>query len=192
MQCVSILYSTVHGQVKKNSQGVGWLTVFWLGGCMVDSILESANRVPRVLLVHAKNTIARTHPTPREFFFTCPRTVLYVINLKFCVQCTSECVHVCVCVLCMCACGVVGRGLLCCSTHPPPQVNLCHGIPPNGLLETCTAGAGTLTLEFSLLSRLLGDPVYESVARRAVRALWDHRSQHTGLVGRLQLEHSCC
>eukprot|EP00731_Ephydatia_muelleri_P001336 Em0001g1336a len=66
---------------------------------------------------------------------------------------------------------------------PHPRVNLCHGIPPNGLLETCTAGAGTLTLEFSLLSRLLGDPVYESVARRAVRALWDHRSQHTGLVG---------
>ena len=23
----------------KNSQSVGWLTVFWLGGCMVDSIL---------------------------------------------------------------------------------------------------------------------------------------------------------
>ena len=77
------------------------------------------------------------------------------------------------------------------SPPPSPQVNLCYGIPPNGLLETCTAGAGTLTLEFNLLSRLLGDPVYESLARRAVRALWDHRSQHTGLVGRLQLEYAC-
>ena len=54
---------------------------------MVDSILASANRVPRVLLAHAKNTtrvlrgpirlLACTHPTPREFFFTCPRMVLY-------------------------------------------------------------------------------------------------------------------
>ena len=55
---------------------------------MVDSILASANRVPRVLLAHAKNTtrvlrgpirlLACTHPTPREFFLTCPRTVLYL------------------------------------------------------------------------------------------------------------------
>ena len=60
---------------------------------MVDSILASANRVPRVLLAHTKNTtrilrgpirlLACTHPTPREFFLTCPRTVLYVC-LVFC------------------------------------------------------------------------------------------------------------
>ena len=46
---------------------------------MVDSILASANQVPRVLFAHAKNTtrvlrgpirlLACTHPTPREFFF---------------------------------------------------------------------------------------------------------------------------
>jgi mannosidase alpha-like ER degradation enhancer 1 len=50
-------------------------------------------------------------------------------------------------------------------------------------METCTAGAGTLTLEFILLSRLLDDPVYEGVARKAVRAIWDRRHPWTGLVG---------
>ena len=62
-------------------------------------------------------------------------------------------------------------------------MNLCYGVPEGELMETCTAGAGTLTLEFTLLSRLLGDPVYENAARRAVRTLWDHRHRHTGLVG---------
>ena len=52
--------------------------------------------------------------------------------------------------------------------------------------ETCTAGAGTLSLEFGLLSKLLGDPVYENVARSAVNALWDMRHSKTGLVGRLR------
>ena len=46
---------------------------------MVDSILASANRVPRVLLAHAKNTtrvlrgpirlLACTHPTHLASFF---------------------------------------------------------------------------------------------------------------------------
>ena len=58
-------------------------------------------------------------------------------------------------------------------------------MPEAETLETCTAGAGTLTLEFTLLSRLLGDPVYENAARRAVRAIWDYRHKHTGLVGML-------
>ena len=65
----------------------------------------------------------------------------------------------------------------------PLQVNLCHGIPEDMVVESCTAGAGTLTIEFTLLSRLLGDPVYENVARRAVRALWERRHRNTGLVG---------
>ena len=51
--------------------------------------------------------------------------------------------------------------------------------------NTCTAGAGTLMVEFTLLSRLLGDPMFEGVARRAVRALWDRRHWNTGLVGKL-------
>ena len=63
------------------------------------------------------------------------------------------------------------------------QVNLQTGIPDDSINETCTAGAGTLLLEFGLLSRLLGDPVYEGFARRAVNQLWSHRSNVTGLFG---------
>ena len=50
--------------------------------------------------------------------------------------------------------------------------------------ETCTAGAGTMLLEFGILSRLLGDPVFENLARKAVAALWKYRSQKTGLLGK--------
>ena len=32
-----------------------------------------------------------------------------------------------------------------------------------------------------MLSRLLGDPVYESYARRAINALWKHRNTTTDL-----------
>lgn len=66
---------------------------------------------------------------------------------------------------------------------PYPRVNLKDGIPANAVSETCTAGAGSLLLEFGLLSRLLGDPVYEGYARRASQALWNLRSQKTGLLG---------
>ena len=63
------------------------------------------------------------------------------------------------------------------------QVNLQTGIPHDSVNETCTAGAGTLLLEFGLLSRLLGDPVYEGFARRAINQLWSLRSNVTGLFG---------
>ncbi|CAI9720187.1 degradation-enhancing alpha-mannosidase 1 [Octopus vulgaris] len=66
---------------------------------------------------------------------------------------------------------------------PYPRINLKKGVPPNCLNETCTSGAGTLLLEFGVLSRLLGDPVYESVARRAVESLWKYKSNVTGLLG---------
>ena len=49
--------------------------------------------------------------------------------------------------------------------------------------ETCTAGAGTVLLEFGILSRLLGDPTFENLARKAVGSLWKHRSMETGLLG---------
>ena len=66
-------------------------------------------------------------------------------------------------------------------------MNLCHGVPREDEAgvdsNTCTAGAGTLMVEFTLLSRLLGDPMFEGVARKAVRALWDRRHWNTGLVG---------
>jgi hypothetical protein len=47
---------------------------------------------------------------------------------------------------------------------------------------SCTACAGTLLLEFGLLSRLTGKPAYEAAARHAARVLFDQRSG-LGLVG---------
>nr|XP_019608827.1 PREDICTED: ER degradation-enhancing alpha-mannosidase-like protein 1 [Rhinolophus sinicus] len=66
---------------------------------------------------------------------------------------------------------------------PYPRVNLKTGVPPDSNNETCTAGAGSLLVEFGVLSRLLGDPTFEWVARRAVKALWNLRSNDTGLLG---------
>ncbi|XP_053576759.1 ER degradation-enhancing alpha-mannosidase-like protein 1 isoform X2 [Bombina bombina] len=66
---------------------------------------------------------------------------------------------------------------------PHPRVNLKRGVLPDSRNETCTAGAGSLLVEFGILSRLLGDSTFEWVARRAVRALWSLRSNDTGLFG---------
>ncbi|CAH1783366.1 unnamed protein product [Owenia fusiformis] len=66
---------------------------------------------------------------------------------------------------------------------PYPRINLLHGVPFDCINETCTAGVGTLLLEFGILSKLLDDPVYESVAKRALSALWSYRSNVTGLFG---------
>ncbi|KAI0391304.1 glycoside hydrolase family 47 protein [Xylariaceae sp. FL0594] len=88
---------------------------------------------------------------------------------------------------------------------PYPRVNLRHGIPfyrnsplheqesggnPNmervqdspEITETCTAGAGSLVLEFTVLSRLTGDPRFEQAAKRAFWAVWSRRS-NIGLLG---------
>ncbi|KAJ4401634.1 hypothetical protein N0V91_007806 [Didymella pomorum] len=88
---------------------------------------------------------------------------------------------------------------------PYPRVNLRHGVPfyansplnmdpehgqcskdPNEkgteITETCSAGAGSLVLEFSTLSRLTGDPKYEKVAKDAFWAVW-HRRSSIGLLG---------
>jgi len=73
---------------------------------------------------------------------------------------------------------------------PLPRVNLMHGIPDDGRTTTCTAGAGSLLLEFSLLSRLLGDPIYEIVARRATRSLFSRRDSQTGLLGNVLDVHT--
>lgn len=40
-------------------------------------------------------------------------------------------------------------------------------------------------MEFGVLSRLTGDPIYESYARRAVKRLWEYRSNITGLLGKI-------
>ncbi|KAM6980058.1 ER degradation-enhancing alpha-mannosidase-like protein 1 [Aplochiton taeniatus] len=66
---------------------------------------------------------------------------------------------------------------------PYPRVNLKNGVPADSINETCTAGAGSLLVEFGILSRLIGDSTFEWVARRAVRALWKLRSNETGLLG---------
>ncbi|KAJ7316979.1 hypothetical protein JRQ81_003141 [Phrynocephalus forsythii] len=50
---------------------------------------------------------------------------------------------------------------------PYPRVNLRTGVPSGSNNETCTAGAGSLLVEFGILSRLLGDSTFEWVARRA-------------------------
>ncbi|RFU32731.1 hypothetical protein B7463_g3596, partial [Scytalidium lignicola] len=86
---------------------------------------------------------------------------------------------------------------------PYPRVNLRHGIPfyvnsplheglgtneniprsgPPEITETCSAGAGSLVLEFTVLSRLTGDPRFEQLAKRAFWAVWNRRSS-IGLIG---------
>ncbi|PGH16942.1 hypothetical protein AJ80_05010 [Polytolypa hystricis UAMH7299] len=88
---------------------------------------------------------------------------------------------------------------------PYPRVNLRHGVPfyPNSpfnanikpletdreqqpvrreVTETCSAGAGSLVLEFTVLSRLTGDGRFEELAKRAFWAVWTRRSD-IGLIG---------
>ena len=66
---------------------------------------------------------------------------------------------------------------------PYPRVNLKRGVPQTFLNNTCTSGAGTLLLEFGMLGVLLNDPIYEQVARKAMRSIFDKRSNQTGLLG---------
>ncbi|KIJ56728.1 glycoside hydrolase family 47 protein [Sphaerobolus stellatus SS14] len=65
---------------------------------------------------------------------------------------------------------------------PYARVNLRHGVLLEESPETCTAGAGTLILEFGVLSRLTGDPRFEKAAYKAFFALWNRKSD-IGLVG---------
>uniref|UniRef100_A0A383VV16 alpha-1,2-Mannosidase n=1 Tax=Tetradesmus obliquus TaxID=3088 RepID=A0A383VV16_TETOB len=64
---------------------------------------------------------------------------------------------------------------------PGGHVHLQKGLLP-GENISCTACAGTLLLEFGLLSRLTGRPRYEDAARHAARVLYGQRSG-LGLVG---------
>ncbi|KFD52313.1 hypothetical protein M513_06876, partial [Trichuris suis] len=66
---------------------------------------------------------------------------------------------------------------------PYPRVSLLYGVPKDTVNLTCTAGAGTLLLEFGVLSRLVNNPTFESFAAQANRALWKSRSCTTGLLG---------
>lgn len=71
---------------------------------------------------------------------------------------------------------------------PMPRVNLKYGITRELLTSekdksTCTACAGTLLLEFVLLSRLTGDPIFEEKVLRTMDYLWDKRNRNSDLVG---------
>ena len=65
---------------------------------------------------------------------------------------------------------------------PLPRVNIASGLVADETSETCAAGAGTLLLEFSTLSKLTGDNRFELAARKAFYAIWNRRSI-LGLVG---------
>ncbi|DBA01670.1 TPA: hypothetical protein N0F65_010321 [Lagenidium giganteum] len=66
---------------------------------------------------------------------------------------------------------------------PYGTVNLRRGVPHGETPVASTAGAGSLTMEFTMLSVLTGDQKYANAARRAVRALFERRS-HLGLLGK--------
>ncbi len=65
---------------------------------------------------------------------------------------------------------------------PYSRVNLAHGITPDETPDTCSAAAGSLVLEFTLLSRLTGDVRFETVSKRAFHEIWKRRSL-LGLIG---------
>eukprot|EP00977_Amphora_coffeiformis_P023480 scaffold13461_cov166-Amphora_coffeaeformis.AAC.2 len=66
---------------------------------------------------------------------------------------------------------------------PYGTVNLQSGVPPGETPVASLAGAGTLVLEWELLSRLTGNPVYGQAARLAARGLW-MRQTNLRLVGK--------
>ncbi|KAJ7638737.1 glycoside hydrolase family 47 protein [Roridomyces roridus] len=65
---------------------------------------------------------------------------------------------------------------------PYARINLRHGVLRGEGVDTCTAGAGSLLLEFATLSRLTGDARFEKAAHKAFWAIWNRRTD-IGLVG---------
>lgn len=70
---------------------------------------------------------------------------------------------------------------------PFGTVNLLHGVPVGETPIASLAGAGTLTLEFELLSRLTGDSSFGKAAKRGTRSLWLKRSPGLDLFGKVRL-----
>ena len=66
---------------------------------------------------------------------------------------------------------------------PYGTVNLMYGVPPGEIEEASTAGAGSLLLEFQVLSILSGEDKYGDAAYRAMEALFSRRS-HVDLLGK--------
>ncbi|KAF8974233.1 alpha mannosidase-like protein [Flammula alnicola] len=65
---------------------------------------------------------------------------------------------------------------------PYARINLRRGVVKGETLETCTAGAGSLILEFATLSRLTGDDRFEKAAYKAFFGIWNRKSD-LDLVG---------
>ncbi|TFK43613.1 alpha mannosidase-like protein [Crucibulum laeve] len=65
---------------------------------------------------------------------------------------------------------------------PYARINLRHGLMKGETIETCSAGAGSLILEFATLSRLTGDDRFEKAAHRAFFGIWNRKSE-IGLIG---------
>ncbi|ETW06276.1 hypothetical protein H310_02571 [Aphanomyces invadans] len=66
---------------------------------------------------------------------------------------------------------------------PYGTVNLRRGVPKGETTIASTAGAGSLSIEFTMLSVLTKNPIYAKAARHAVRGLFFRRSA-LGLVGK--------
>lgn len=66
---------------------------------------------------------------------------------------------------------------------PYGTINLKTGVPKGETEEACTAAAGSLSLEFGMLSVYTGNKKYGLAARDALKAIYDLRSK-IGLVGR--------
>ncbi|GMF12258.1 unnamed protein product [Phytophthora lilii] len=66
---------------------------------------------------------------------------------------------------------------------PYGTVNLKNGVPKGETPIASTAGAGSLSIEFTMLSVLTGKPEYAAASRGAVRALFQRRSK-IGLLGK--------
>lgn len=66
---------------------------------------------------------------------------------------------------------------------PYGTVNLRHGVPKRETPIASLAGAGSLTLEFTILSHYSQDPVYAQVARNASMAIFRRQSKW-GLFGK--------
>ncbi|CAK9783494.1 unnamed protein product [Cutaneotrichosporon oleaginosum] len=72
---------------------------------------------------------------------------------------------------------------------PYARVNLRQGVESRESAETCTAGAGSLVLEFTLLSRLTGDERFEDLAHRAFMALWNRRTAEDLVGNAISVNH---
>lgn len=69
------------------------------------------------------------------------------------------------------------------TTIPYGTVHLLHGVPLGETTEACTAAAGSLSLEFGMLSVLTGDQRYGKAAKSSLKTLYDLRSP-LNLLGR--------